>query len=321
MAIAVGGRLWLVSWSAEGKMETTEMSVGDASSLTWHGDRLWVANAWQLSSFVDSVPSTSLASRDGEHLLLPQVAQTTGYLAVTDLAITENGPVFVSGLFSCLGTVDAKYSMRPIWVPPTIDALMPETRCLLSGIALVDGNVAYVAAAGQSQVPNGWQDGVEGGGVIYSVDGSVVCGGLTLPRQPRWHSSGLIVAESGTGRLLRIDPSSGDIGVIAILPGVLDALTIHGDVAVVGHGHPSRASVKGLDGGGAPSDRAIRDGISLVDLATGSIIGTMEFLGHAGPVSAVAVIPIKRVAIAVARGVQAQNQVVVAPAEPLYSNG
>ena len=310
LAVVAGGRLWLFTEDADGRPAALELGLDDPTALAWHHDRLWVATGWQLWAYVDAAASTDTGHG---HALLPQTAWTTGGLAVSDLAVTTGGPLLVSSLLTCLAVPDERLSMRPVWVPPGVDALRPETRWLLTGVALRDGLAAFVTAAGRSPEPQGWRDGIEGGGVVVDVAGDVVATGLTVPRHPRWEGGRLVVADSGTGRLLSVDPDDGGTEVVAGLPGVLGGLTLAGGTALVGHGPPERAAIEGLAGGPVPPGRPLRDTVSLVDLASGSVTGSIEFLGDAGPITALAVLPgVRRATIAAPRGTVSQSTVVVA---------
>ncbi len=314
LVVAAGSRMWLFTADDRSRLLVREVGLDGVTAAAWHEDRLFVASTWQVWTFVDAGPDPE---GGGDHLLLPQQAHTTGGLGVTDLAVGTQGPVVVSGLFSCLALLHDRFSMRPVWVPPVVTALRPESRSLLTGIALVDGQAAFVTAAGLSDDANGWESSVAGGGVLLSTGGQRVLSGLTLPRNPRWSGDRLILADSGTGRVLRVDPATGHEETLVTLAGVLGGLDVRNDLAVVAYGDPSRAAIAGLEGG-RPASGAVRDGLAFVDLRSGTVAGTIEFLGHAGPVEAVALLPgISSATIAAPRGLTAQSTVVVGRREPL----
>jgi uncharacterized protein (TIGR03032 family) len=311
---AAGSRLWLITTDDRVGVVVRELGLDGVTAAAWHGDRLFVASAWQVWTFVDAGPDPDGGA---EHLLLPQEAQTTGGLGITDLAVGPQGPVFASGLFSCLATLHDRNAMRPIWVPPGLSALRPETRSLLTGVALVDGRAAFVTAAGLSDEPNGWESSVAGGGVVLTTGGEHLLTGLTVPRNPRWSGDRLVLADSGTGRVLRLDPATGQEEPVVTLAGVLGALDVRNDLAVVGYGDPSRAALAGLEGG-RPGSGPVHDGLALIDLRSGTVAGTVELKGHAGSFAAVALLPdILSAAIAAPRGLTAQSTAVLGDAEPL----
>jgi uncharacterized protein (TIGR03032 family) len=311
---ASASRVWLITADERLGVVVREFGLDSVGAAAWHHDRLVLVSDWQVWTFVDAGPEP-----DGmaQHLLLAQEAHTTGSLGVTDVAVGSGGPVVVSGLFSCLATLDDHNSMRPIWVAPGVTALRPETRALLTGVALMDGRAAFVTAAGLSDEADGWQPSLVGGGAVLTTGGEPVLSGLALPRHPRWQGDHLLVADTGTGRVLRLDPATGDADSLVTLPGVLGALDARRDLAVVAYGDASRAAVSGLEGG-HPASGPVRDGLALIDLPSGSVAGTIEFLGRAGPFGAVAVLPgLASAALAVPRGLTTQQTAVLGDPEAL----
>ena len=317
VAVAAGSQLWLFTADGNGSVTASEVRLDDVTALAWHDGRLWVAGGWQVWTFVDAMATTG-DTDGGVHTLLPQAAHTTGHLGINDLAMTHGGLVVASGLFSCLAALDERFSMRPIWAPPGLDALRPESRWLLTGVAVRDGLAAYVSMSPRSGEREDSKTDVSDGGVVMDVAGEVVADGLAVPRQPRWHRDGLVVADSGSGRLLRIDPARRRVECVATLPGVLGALDLTGDIAVVGHGDADRAAEPALAGGPWPAGRPVRDCVSAVSLRNGCIAGSIEFLGQAGPIRAVAVLRgARRSSLASPRGLVAQSSVVMAAPRPL----
>lgn len=145
--------------------------------------------------------------------------------------------------------------------------------------------------------------------------------GLTVPRKPRWSGDRLVLADAGTGRLLRLDPTTGQDEAVVTLAGVLGALDVQDELAVVAYGDPSHAGWTGLEGG-RPDSGHVHDGLALIDLQSGTIAGTIELLGRAGPIGAVALLPgVRSAAIAEPRGLVAQSTVVVGDAQPLAFAG
>ena len=52
----------------------------------------------------------------------------------------------VNTLFSCLATLDPRYSFVPRWRPQFISQVAPQDRCHLNGLALENGRPKYVTA-------------------------------------------------------------------------------------------------------------------------------------------------------------------------------
>ena len=59
-------------------------------------------------------------------------------------------PVFVNTLFSCLAYPSEARSFRPVWQPGFVSRLLPEDRCHLNGLAIVDGRPRYVTSLGET---------------------------------------------------------------------------------------------------------------------------------------------------------------------------
>jgi uncharacterized protein (TIGR03032 family) len=293
LAVVAGGRLVVVS---------AERVIGDAAEITldgmvaaaWGGDSLWTFDRWRLWRFVDALAGTP----DGltRRLLLPQSAHTIGLVGASDLALTSAGPMLASSLFSCLAVPDERLAFRPVWAPPWVSALRPESRTGLSGMAACAGLVDAVTLATKSDEPEA-DRAFAGTGLVLTTDGAEVVGGLTYPRHPRWWDETLLVAEGGSGRLLAVDPARQKVETVTEVPGVAGGLAVHRSHAVLGSSAATRAGVSGLAGGRVPAGTPPRDGFSLVDLERGAVVGDAWFAGHAGPIVSVAVIPDARSAI------------------------
>ncbi len=287
VAVVAGGRLVLVSATRE-VGETPEITLDGIAAAAWGDDSLWTFDRWQLWRFVDALAGAPTGAT--RRLLLPQSAHTLGLVGASDLALTSTGPVLASSLFSCLAVPDERLAFRPVWAPPWVSALRPESRTGLSGMAVRDGLVDTVTLTAKSDEPEADRD-FEGAGLVLTTDGAEVVGGLTYPRHPRWWSETLLVVEGGTGRLLAVDPARQAHETVTEVPGVAGGLAVHGSHAIVGSSAATRAGVSGLAGGRVPTGTPPCDGFSLVDLMRGTVIGEAWFAGHAGPVVSVAVIP------------------------------
>jgi uncharacterized protein (TIGR03032 family) len=323
LILATGNRLWVVGVDHQGRLEVTERPFEGAGPLSWSGDRLLVTGLWRLWSLVEAPAHRT----DGyERLLLPQTAHTVGSVGMTDVAVTDAGPVLVSSMFNCLAVPDPVRSIRPVWTPPWTTALVAENRCYLTGVAVDNGRAAYLTSASTSDVSEGWKDEVLGGGVLVATDGRIVAGDLTLPRNPRVGPGGeVVLLDSGTGRLLRVDPATGIVEELFRVPLLLAGLDLCGPYAVLGAGAPTDPPVPGLPVAEVPvADHADlpRQGALIVDRASGRLVGSLAFQGLVGPVEGVAVIPGgTRASLASPRGLTAQTQVSLDAEEELFRPG
>jgi len=152
---------------------------------------LWVANLYQLWRFENALkPGQSHQGFD--RVYVPQVGYTTGDVDAHDVAIDNEGVLFVNTLFSCLARPSDIHSFEPIWQPPHISKLAAEDRCHLNGLATKDGQAAYVTCVSQTDVNEGWREHRQAGGVVIDVQNNdVVADGLSMPHSPRWYKDGM----------------------------------------------------------------------------------------------------------------------------------
>ncbi len=199
---------------------------------------------------------------------MPRTIHMTGELDAHDIAVDRDGRiVFVNTRYNCLATVSDTHSFRPIWWPPFISALVDEDRCHLNGLALCDGQPAFVTAISRSDTIDGWRDRRRGGGVVIDVQsGEIVCEGLSMPHSPRVHHGELWLLNSGTGELGVV--FGGKFHPRVFCPGFGRGLAFHGNLAFVGLSKPRYERFEGL-----PLDQMLTDrdseawcGIQVIDL-------------------------------------------------------
>jgi uncharacterized protein (TIGR03032 family) len=247
--------------------------------LAWDGRRLAVGTrnqVWFLHDAPDIAPRVEPA---GSHdaCLLPRSCHVTGDIGVHEMAWAGEELWAVNTRFSCLCTLHPDYSFVPRWRPPFITALAAEDRCHLNGLAVVEGRPRYATALGQTDVRDGWRPGKPTGGVVLDVAGSaVVARGLSMPHSPRWHDGRLWVLESGTGRLLLVDPASGRQESVAEVLGFARGLAVCGRHAFVGLSKIRKTSAMN----GVPlAERRdeLKCGVAVIDLGAGRVVAMLEF--------------------------------------------
>jgi uncharacterized protein (TIGR03032 family) len=318
VAVFENGRLWSISHDDEGNFLAHPTSFEPKGMVTWSSGQLWVTGRWSLWSLADAGPSEP-RHHSTNHLMLPQVGHVVGDLDVTDLVPSDQGPFMVSARFDVLARHDDRYSMSPVWVAPNVQTFTPLRQYFLTGAVISPSNKLWVTAATNGTHGETWFDHVQGGGLVMNSTGEVLLDGLTGPLQPRFFGENLIVVEAGTGRLLSIDPKSGDDVEVTVLTGVPSSLHVIDHFALVGHGAPSRALMSKMTGGPAlpgdyPSDR-----VSLIDLTNGTVVGTLVFEGFSGPISSITTLENMRGAHFVSpRSSRSQNTCVVDEFSPLF---
>lgn len=208
---------------------------------------------------------------------VPSAAYGTGDIRIHELAYTSTGLVIVNTRFSCLSAIDPLHSFRETWRPSFITEIVPEDRCHLNGVAVIDGTVRYVTALGGSNVKEGWRANKSDGGIVIDVvSNQVIARGLSMPHSPRWYNGKLWVLESGQGRLCTIDPATGTKTVVAEVPGFARGLAFAGPYAFIGLSLVRERVFDGIP----IAQRAERHcGVWLVDTRDGKILGFLRFEG------------------------------------------
>jgi uncharacterized protein (TIGR03032 family) len=214
-----------------------------------HGDRLAVGGPWSIWEF-QNLPQVArllepLALHDA--CFVPRLQHVTGNVQIHELAWVGDELWFVSARYSCLCTRTApcpanlcradnvRPTFVPRWRPPFITALVPQNRCHLNGLAVVDARPRFVTALGVTDTAGGWRANKKDGGVLLEVpSGEIVANGLSMPHSPRWHDGRLWLLESGRGGLGWVDLPSGRYQVVIELPGFTRGLDFWGPWAFVG---------------------------------------------------------------------------------------
>ena len=231
---------------------------------------------WVLRNAPDIAPRVEPA---GQHdaCFVPRSSHVTGDIGVHEMAWADDGLWIVSTRFSCLCTLHPDYSFVPRWQPRFITALAAEDRCHLNGLGLVQGRPKYVTALGETNTADGWRTHKAHGGCLMDVDtNEVIARGLCMPHSPRWHNDKLWVLESGTGRLLLIDPADGRRETVAELPGFTRGIAMCGSQAFIGLSKIRTTSA--MDGVPLAERREqLKCGVAVVDLHRGEIVAFLEF--------------------------------------------
>lgn len=212
-----------------------------------------------------------------DSLYTPRVSYHTGDLNVHDLGFTTDGLVVVNTRFCCLSRLSDSFSFEPFWKPKFLSEIVPEDRCHLNGLCVVQGRPKYVTCLGETDSVGAWRAGKATGGVVIDIDtNEVILRGLAMPHSPRWHANQLWVLNSGAGELLAVDPKDGRSVVVAALPGYLRGLALVGPFALVGLCQIRERHIFG----GLPVQQRhaqLLSGVAVIDLKTGNQLGFFEF--------------------------------------------
>jgi uncharacterized protein (TIGR03032 family) len=283
-----------------GAVNTHFRNLPKPMGLAVRGNRLAIGTALEIWEYHNVPPVAAKLEPAGKHdaCFLPRVGYATGEVLIHELAWgrsrdqeAEPELWFVNTRFSCLCTLDRTCSFVPRWRPPFVTALAPEDRCHLNGMGLVDGQVRYVTALGQTDTAGGWRANKKNGGVLLDVPtGAVVLRGLSMPHSPRWHQGRLWLLESGTGTVGTVDIPAGRYEPLAEVPGFTRGLDFCGDLAFVGLSEVRESAVFS----GIPLTERLAErtcGVSVVDVTTGRTVAFLKFEGAVQEIFAVQVLP------------------------------
>lgn len=209
-------------------------------------------------------------------VLLPRAIYFSGDIDGHDAAWCGGRLVVVNTRFSCLAGIGDRHGFAPLWQPPFISALAPEDRCHLNGLACHADGLAYATAFAATDTARGWRAAGSCAGIVIDVLANrTVVAGLTVPHSPRLFDERLHVLESGTGRVLTADPTTGATTVLAELPGFTRGLERHGNVLFVGLSKLREGGRADLPVG--RHGEALICGIAALDARSGATLGWIAF--------------------------------------------
>jgi uncharacterized protein (TIGR03032 family) len=288
-------RLFLIGLKPDGALSTFERHFDRPMGLHATAERLHLTTRWQLWELANALPPGE--QHDGyDRVYVPRRSHTTGDVDAHDVALDRAGRiVFVNTLYSCLAAVSERYSFAPLWQPPFISRLAPEDRCHLNGLAMIDGQPAYMTAVSRSDVAAGWRERRHAGGCVIEVeDNEIVLDSLSMPHSPRVYRDRLWVLNSGAGELGWVDHRAGRFEPVAFCPGYMRGMAVHGDYAIVGLSKPRQErafSGLALDDRLREKDSDARCGLWVIDLRSGTVAHWLQMEGVVIELYDVAVLP------------------------------
>lgn len=254
---------------------------------------------------------------------VPRATYYSGVLNLHDLAWTPQGLVGVNSLFSCLCKVDEVFSFKPIWTPPFISQVEPESRCHLNGMATDgQGQPAYVTSFSTSDEAHGWRKTAtrETGVLLDVATGKTILQGLLIPHSPRIFDGKLYLLVSGTGEVLEVDAAAGKSRVINRLPGFVRGLAHKGDFLFVGLSkiRPRQDQISSTFPVAAAAKNA---GIMVLDRRSGAIVAHVTYQSTVEEIYEVLVLPDMRRPGMLTAGDEEHRRSLVSPDGSYWSEG
>ncbi|NQY32210.1 MAG: TIGR03032 family protein [Coraliomargarita sp.] len=285
------GLLYMLGASPKGGAQLHQSAMPKPMGLFSNGrNALLMSSDAQLIRFENVLNEGQRINQLYDACFMPRVQYVTGQLDAHDVGFCDDGElVFVNTRYNCLSTVSERFSFKSIWKPPFISEIVDEDRCHLNGLAMRDGEPAFVTAVSRSNTIDGWRDRRVDGGVVVDVGrNEIVCEGLSMPHSPRWYDGRLWVLNSGTGELGFVGLGGGGLeeregfNPVAFCPGFLRGLAIREGYAFVGLSRPRYKRFEGLalDKKLQDADSAPWCGVQVIELSSGTCVDWFRIDGE-----------------------------------------
>src|SRR5262249_27841493 len=178
----------LIVVRADGDVTNTHFRTFDTPmGLAYDRGRLAVGTKLDVREFHNQPEVARKLDPPEKHdaAFLPRHAISTGQIAIHEVAWAGEELWLVNTRFSCLCTLDRRYSFVPRWRPKFVTGLAPEDRCHLNGLGLRDGRPRYVTALGETDSAAGWRETkARGGGLVGEVGRGIILRGLSMAHSP-----------------------------------------------------------------------------------------------------------------------------------------
>ena len=142
------GLLYMLGHTANGGAHLHQSAMVKPMGIWVEDDNAFTLSAgYQIMRFKNGLEPHERVNLQFDACYVPRETYFTGELDAHEIGIDRGGqPIFVNTRFNCLATTDPRHSFRELWRPPFISALVDEDRCHLNGLAMDNGEAAYVRA-------------------------------------------------------------------------------------------------------------------------------------------------------------------------------
>jgi uncharacterized protein (TIGR03032 family) len=289
------GDLFFLGAQGNGSAVFSRARFPYAMGVAAFAQRIYLASHAQIWRLENILKPDELVNDRYDRLFVPRNGQVVGPLDVHELGVEPSGRIlFANTKYSCLATPSITHSFQPVWKPKFVSKLAPEDRCHLNGVGMEEGRVRYVTCCSTSDIVDGWREHRTDGGVVIDVsDDRIVAEGLSMPHSPRVHRGGVWLLESGTGRLCRLDATTGARDHVGFYPGFLRGLAFVDNYAVVTLSLPRNGRFQGLVLDDELTKRKAVPwcGLLVIDTRNGDVVEWVRFDGDVKELFDVALIP------------------------------
>lgn len=216
--------------------------------------------------------------KQADALFVPKEFITTGMINIHDISLGKDKEVWmVNSTFSCLATLDYQYSFISRWKPPFISDLVPEDRCHLNGMAMVNGKPKYVTTFNTANEKDFWKKETEHNGTLIDIEtNKILLKNLIMPHSPKYYQGDVYLCESGKGTVLKFNPKTKKIQEIVTLQGFTRGISFYKSFMFIGLSKMRASYIKNP----IPLTKMYKDtfsGIWIIDLKTNQEVAYLQF--------------------------------------------
>ena len=285
-------RLFLVGRKENGHLAVNERLFDKPMGLYASDESLYMATRYQIWQLENRLAKDE-RYQGCDRLYVPSQSYTTGDLNIHDVVVDKKHQVlFINTDFSCLANLQTGFSFVPVWKPPFISKLVAEDRCHLNGLAMQEGEPAYITACSATDEAAGWRNHRTSGGIVMHIPSNeIIATGLSMPHSPRWYQGRLWLLNSGTGELGYLDEEK--FVPVTFCPGFVRGLAFWKNYALVGLSKlRSKAfSDLPLEMRLAEKNMSAQCALGIIDLNTGNQIHALHIEGVVEELFDVVVLP------------------------------
>ncbi|MEA3354462.1 MAG: TIGR03032 family protein [Campylobacterota bacterium] len=229
--------------------------------------------------------------KQADSLYLHRASLTTGMINIHDIAWGDEGLWVVNSTFSCLSTLSPNNSFIARWKPEFISELVPEDRCHLNGMAMLEGRPKYVTTFNMEDSKDSWSQGRIDYGTLIDIDtNEILIEGMIMPHSPKVYKDDVYVCESGLGVVWRYNPKTKEKTEVVKLQGFTRGLYFYGGIMFVGLSQVRASEIKNPTPLSIEYDETYA-GVWMINLETNEEIGHIKFDGDVDQIYDIAVIP------------------------------
>jgi uncharacterized protein (TIGR03032 family) len=229
--------------------------------------------------------------KQADSLYLHRASLTTGMINIHDIAWGDEGLWVVNSTFSCLSTLSPDSSFVARWRPKFISELVPEDRCHLNGMAMVDGRPKYVTTFNKEDSKDSWSGVKIYDGTLIDIDtDEILIEGLIMPHSPKVYGEEVYVCESGYGIVWKYNPKTKTKVQIVKLQGFTRGLYFYGGLMFVGLSKVRASDVQKPLPISKEYDETY-SGIWIINLKDNTQVGYIKFEGNVDQIYDISIIP------------------------------